>query len=227
MNAQYKLRPWAKWLKKFSLREYRTVLLWTAIGALCAGALRLILNDHAFDAFLLKRYTPEKLAFDDPKRYFPYGLSVALSVAGIALALVVTLMRRGLRSWWFGVTSGLSFLTFLTTVTCLSMTAYSFTFRLLAYLTCIVISFAAGLALYCRAEIEGARLLSEQDLKVSLETKKMAGSLISESDEPIQNWSEDTLDRASIVETLSVKLLISKVPVIALFGDFGSGKVRS
>ena len=50
------------------------------------------------------------------------------------------------------------------------------------------------------------------------------GTQLSESDDPIESWAEDTLGRAALIDSLSVKLLISKAPVIALFGEFGSGK---
>jgi AAA domain len=54
--------------------------------------------------------------------------------------------------------------------------------------------------------------------------KNVAGTELTESDDPIQTWSEDSLGRAALIDSLSVKLLISKAPVIALFGEFGSGK---
>ena len=47
------------------------------------------------------------------------------------------------------------------------------------------------------------------------------------SDEPISTWAEDTLGREALVDALTYKILISKAPVIALFGGFGSGKTST
>ncbi len=44
------------------------------------------------------------------------------------------------------------------------------------------------------------------------------------SDDPITTWEEDTLGRAPLIDRLSITVLIAKSPVVALFGDFGSGK---
>src|SRR4029077_11479029 len=64
------------------------------------------------------------------------------------------------------------------------------------------------------------------DLRVP-HKRTRTGSQWSESDDPIRTWEEDALGRASLVDSMSVKLMISKSPVLALFGELGSGKTST
>src|SRR5260370_4679028 len=40
----------------------------------------------------------------------------------------------------------------------------------------------------------------------------------------MESWAQDALGRAALVDSLSVKIMIGKTPVLALSGTFGSGK---
>jgi hypothetical protein len=131
---------------------------------------------------------------------------------------------RGVKSWWLGITSGLWFLPFVVTFLILSATPYRFRHRLLAAVIAILASVVLSTWHHCRAIARSRHVPDEKDIQVSTAVKNVAGTDLSESDDPIQSWSEDSLGRAALVDSLSIKLLISKAPVIALFGEFGSGK---
>jgi hypothetical protein len=194
------------------------------LGAICAGLIRLFASDHAFDALLVSKYLPPAKTFDDPSRYIPYALVVGFTFALVFAIQLPKVAVRGVKSWWFGVTSGLWFLPFVLTLSALTVTYYSFPRRVLAGIIGIGASMALGAWHHRRAIARSKHIPDEKDIQVSTAVKRVAGTALSESDDPIQSWSEDSLDRAGLVDSLSVKLLISKAPVIALFGEFGSGK---
>jgi hypothetical protein len=83
-----------------------------------------------------------------------------------------------------------------------------------------VVSFA----LYLMAKIHAERTVREDEFTVPANVKSLAGSELSESDDPIQSWAQDALGRAGLVDSLSVKIMIAKAPVLALSGAFGVGK---
>jgi KAP family P-loop domain len=211
-------------VRGFVKREYVAVLLSASLGAICAGLLKLFLSDHAFDSLLISRYLPPTKTFDDPSRYIPYGLVVGFTIILVFAIQLPKILVRGVKSWWFGVTSGLWFLPFVLTLAALSATEYSFRYRVLAGLAGIGVSIVLGALCHCRAIKRSRHIPDEKDIEVSTTVKNAAGTALTESDDPIRSWSEDSLDRAGLIDSLSVKLLIAKAPVIALFGEFGSGK---
>jgi hypothetical protein len=211
-------------ISSFAKREYVAVLMSASLGAVCAGLLRLFLSDRSFDALLISKYLPSAKTFDDPSAYIPYALVVAFTVALVFAIQLPKVAVRGVKSWWLGVTSGLWFLPFVVTFLILSATHYRFRSRLLAAVIAIIASIVLGAWHNRRAIARSRHIPDEKDIQVSMAVKNVAGTEATESDDPIQSWSEDSLGRAALIDSLSVKILISKAPVIALFGEFGSGK---
>jgi hypothetical protein len=84
--------------------------------------------------------------------------------------------------------------------------------------------FLVGFVLYLAAKIRAERTVREEEFTVPSSIKSLAGSELSESDDPIQSWPQDALGRAALVDSLSVKIMIAKAPVLALSGAFGVGK---
>jgi predicted KAP-like P-loop ATPase len=135
-----------------------------------------------------------------------------------------TFVWRALKSWWLGVTSGLRFLSFIFTLCFLAASEWHIPYRLGIYLTAMSTAIILAVIQNDRARKARIRIPSEKDIQVSVEAKNKVGTKATESDDPIETWSEDTHGRAALVDSLTIKLLISKAPVIALFGGFGSGK---
>ena len=116
------------------------------------------------------------------------------------------------------------FVTLIVTVAAMSLFFYGIYRPIGAELLIVFLFFVVAFFLHVRALQASTRPADEEDIRVSLETIPKPSNEISESDEPIKTWSEDTIGRASVVDNLAVAILISKVPVIGLVGDFGSGK---
>ena len=91
---------------------------------------------------------------------------------------------------------------------------------------CVTVSgwFCASFALYLAAIMRAERTVSETDFKVPSSVRAIAGSQLEESDDPIESWAQDALGRAALVDSLSIKIMIAKAPVLMLSGAFGAGK---
>lgn len=200
------------------------MFFWTCIGAISAGFLHLCLKDHNFAIYVSTKYANQAGHFDGPTSYIVYGLTFAIAAALMTVFGLPKFFWRGLRSWWFGVTSGLSFLSFVFTLGFLASSEWYGPYRLSIYLLAMAIAVILAIVQDNRARTARIRVPNEKDVQVSVETKNRVGTKATESDDPIETWAEDTLGRAALVDSLTVRLLISKVPVTALFGDFGSGK---
>lgn len=226
MNNEQKkvLRAWRELLWAFSKREWFSVLIWSALGALGAGLTRLFLFDRLFGTFATATYLPSAKHFDDAQLYFPYALAVALAAGAAIVIYSLEIIARGFRSWIAGVTTGLCLLPFTSMFVVLTLHHGAIQYQLLTDLAIVAVCFLVGYMLHLAARLRAERPLKEEDLRVPLQARSLVGTEISESDDPIHSWREDTLGRASLVDSISIKLMIAKSPVIALFGEFGSGK---
>jgi hypothetical protein len=200
---------------------------WSGGGIIGAALIRLALWDQAFEAFFGAKYIPSEKMLDDPRLYLPYLITGAVAVLLGSALRVPVFLGRCVRSWWAGVTSGLSFLSFTATFVAFTFGFSSMQRRLGFAATTLAISFAASFVLYLKGRIHADEIPAETDLKVSPHARSLVGRQWSESDDPIRTWEEDAVGRASLVDSLSVKLMISKSPVLALFGQLGSGKTST
>jgi KAP family P-loop domain len=218
------LRSWKRLFWEFAEREWMSVLLWSAMGALTAGLVRLLFLDQVFRVFIVATYFHPTKHFDDIRLYLPYALIIAVTAALAFLTYSLKILNRGLRSWIAGVTSGLSLLPFISILVVLTLHHGTLRQQLLTDLKIVAVFVIVGYLLRIAAMVHGERTLNEDDLRVPTEARSVIGTAVSESDDPIQSWQEDALGRASLVESISSKLIVAKIPVLALFGEFGSGK---
>ena len=109
-----------KHLRDFTRREWSSVFIWAGLGAMAAGLARLSVWDPSFQAFLRSKYAPVGL-LDDARLYVPYMLTIAIAFLLAITFHILAFTRRGLRSWWAGVTSGLALLPFTSTFVLLSV----------------------------------------------------------------------------------------------------------
>lgn len=223
--ARWRELPWKKAAQNFFQRELISILFWSCLGAIAAGAVRLLVSDSAFDAFLVSTYLPPAKRFDEPARYVPYLLTGATAIVLIVIIRLPRLIGRGVKSWSLGVTSGLKLISFAAVLLALSLARYSTWRRLSADLVVVFVALVGAYALRCLAIHRQSRIPSENDIRVPLRQKSKEWTAV--SDEPINSWVEDALGRESLVDALTTKILISRAPIIALFGDFGSGKTST
>lgn len=211
-------------LWNFAKREWLSILVWSALGAGLAGVTHLVFQDKLFEAFVVAKYLPSPKNFDDTSRYFPYALGMGV-VFAVAIAIyALEFIERGFRSWITGVTSGLGLLSFSSMFVILTLYHESFQRQIFIDLEVVAGWFVLGYSLHLAAKVHASRTLAEEDFRVPSHSRLLAGTETAESDDPIQSWREDALNRAAVVDNISTKLIIAKTPVLGLFGEFGSGK---
>jgi predicted KAP-like P-loop ATPase len=227
IQKQEILKVWRTLLWDFSKRELLSVFLWSGLGAITAGLIHLMLWDRTFQEFLNSKYIPVAKLLDNPHLYLPYLISAAvLIVFGVALRIPDFLLRF-IRSWLAGVTSGLAFLSFTSVLIAFVTPFFSIQSRVLIACALLGIFFSASFLLYLLARVQAVEIPSEDDLRVSSHMRSVIRTQWSESDDPIRTWAEDAIGRAALVDSITVKLMISKSPVLALFGELGCGKTST
>src|ERR1019366_91545 len=166
---------------------------------------------------------PPPKRFDEPARYLPYLLTGAVAVVIIIFIRGWGIVRRGVKSWLLGVTSGLKFISFISSVILLNLTQYSIQRRLAVGLAILAGAFFLACILRYIAIGRSFHTPDESEVRVSIKSKGTRTGQET-SDDPITTWEEDTLGRAPVVDRLAILALIAKAPVVALYGGFGSGK---
>jgi hypothetical protein len=228
MNTRQKriLSSWHRLLLAFTKREWFSLLMATSLGVLAAESAHLIYQDHAFRLLLISKFSPSA-SFDNPGYYVPFIAIIFLAAFLAVVGFLSTYAWRGLKSWWAGVTSGLVLMPFASAFLFSTLPFSHFRLRLTVGCTAVSTLFLCGFLLYLRAAIHAERTIKEEQFKVPASTRSLAGSQVVESDDPIQSWPQDALGRAALVDSLSVKIMISKAPVLSLSGAFGSGKTST
>jgi KAP family P-loop domain len=219
------LADWQKLILTFLSREWRPFLLWSSLGAIAASCERLLVTDRHFEDYIRSTYLPPQNRFDDISSYRPYEYAVVIALTMLIAGTLLPMVRRGLVSWYLGCTSGMRLFGCVSMFVVLLLPWHeSLAGRLLAFLWSNLVFFIASAVLFIMGRIRSEAFISEQTLLVDSATRKTTGTELPETDEPIASWSEDALGRAAIVDILSAKTIISKTPVIAVSGPFGSGK---
>jgi len=208
----------------FLKREWTSVFVSSGIGILAASLLRLLLSDKGFSEFCKSEYSPILTHFDGIDVYSPFAIGMVMAFAVALLPRVLLGIRKGLRSWLLGVTSGMRLLPFLSSLAILTIYEAKPENQYLLDFKVVAILFTISFGLYLIGQIQSQKQVKEEDVQVTSEDLKLVGTHVSDSDDPIKAWPEDILGRAPIINTISFSLLISKTPVLALFGDLGSGK---
>jgi hypothetical protein len=214
-------------LLKFAEREWSPLFVWFGSGVLAAAVLRLIGRDKSFRAYLSSVYFQVRSHFEGLHAYSSFAL-IALFVFVVAIApQAPRIAKKYFRSWWFGVVSGLRWPPFLCALA--SFTIHPTLTLHMLYLNAEIVSlcFISGYFLHLKAHRRAQLVPKESEVQVTDLDLKIAGTTPSQSDDPIEGWDEDILERAPLIDSLSFSLLISRTPVIALFGEFGSGKTST
>lgn len=226
MNSRQEkiLSSWPRLLKNFARREWVSLFVSTAIGVVAAEAVHLLWRDVLFQTSLISKYGPNWISFDDSRYYTPY-LTVFFFLVLLAPGLFISVnLWRGIKSWLTGVTSGLVLLPFASAFSLSMVPPTIFPHRFILGGGLLSLWFLISFLLHLRINVRSARTILEDEFKVSTSTKSLGGSQLDWSDDPIQTWPQDALGRAALVDSLSVKIMIAKAPVLALSGPFGSGK---
>lgn len=211
-------------LSSFFAREVKSVVIGAFWGAIAAAMIRAIAFDKAFRTFLASSYNPALSHFSNRHTYLGYACVAAVAAALFVALRYSSVLSRALRSWRLGVTSGLLTLSLVIFFAILIPEQIPLQYRIIGGTVALSVSFCTSAWLYLSATHTKARLPTEKSVLVSPESRHLAGTSVRESDDPIQTWAEDALGRAALVDALSIRILVSQSPVIALYGAFGSGK---
>ena len=211
--------PWS-----FVSREWSRSLLWVGLAVCAAATMRLLLRDASFGQFLSGEYLPFRNRFEGPKAYLPYVGTAAIALLLASVPRLFLLTASGLRSWWVGAVSGLRLLPFVFTFIILTVFLIPVWRCLLFELSALVVLFAVAYWRDHVARCSRSLPIREEDIRVPDEVLKQVSTNLSESDDPIHSWSEDAVERAPIIDALSLSLLSAQSPVVALLGELGSGK---
>jgi hypothetical protein len=193
------------------------------LGIIVAGCIHLLVWDHSFHDSLLSKYT-SSMPVDDRRPYILYLILISGSIFVAIAPFTFGFLWRGLRSWWTGVTSGLLILPFVSAFLFSLLQTSHFKHHPILGCGTVGVWFLLGFVLYLVAKIRAERTVREDEFTVPTIMKSLAGTELSKSDDPIQSWPQDALGRAALVDSLSVKIMIAKAPVLALSGAFGVGK---
>ena len=163
-------------------------------------------------------------------RFNGFGVYLRYIIVATAAILIATglwgpsLAARGIKSWWTGATSGLPLAAFVFSAAIFLFSDGTVWHCLLFDLGAILVFFVVASCLYFRAQTRGGFVEREEDVYLSEAELDCVGTREVESDDPIRSWSQDALERAPLINAISFSLLMGKVPVLALLGEFGSGK---
>jgi hypothetical protein len=183
--------PWKTVIHNFFHRELLSILFWASLGAIAAALVRALISDHSFDTFLLTTYLPPPKRFDEPARYVPYLLTGAVAVVIIVLIRGWRIVRRGVKSWFLGVTSGLKFISFTSTIILLNLTRYSIQWRLGVILAILTGAFLLTCILRYLAIKRNRRTPAESDVSVSGVSKGSGTPLLETTSAP--GWTATIL----------------------------------
>ena len=151
----------------------------------------------------------------------PNVLFIVAPLAAIVVVFVSNLIGRLTRSWLHGVTSGALFLPlFIALVFFWNLSTPSLARGLEALLASSV-TLLLGFGVQSVASVMREQPRVQFVKGAEIVTAKQSPR---DADSPIESWSEDRFGRSSLVEVLTLKILISKAPVVALRGGFGDGK---
>lgn len=210
----------------FVQREWLSIFVGFGLGIVAAALIHL-LRDQSFRQLLSSKFGLATKLVDTPREYFPYATTIAIVIFLGVLFRVPGFLQRYLRSWWAGVTGALVPLSFLSSFLALALNLSSLQYRVAIAASTLVLFFVSSFVLHSMAVVRAQKTLREDDLRVLSRVKPATSEQWSASDDPIRTWPEDVIGRAALVDSMSIKLLISKTPVLALFGELGSGKTST
>ncbi len=218
------LRGWWPLLCRFVSREFLSLLFGTSCGAALATTWRLLSRDASFKRLLLRTFSPVASDFDGVHPYADTLVVIGTCAALIVMLKVLPLGVRAFNSWTKGVTSGVFLFPLLISFALCVASSWSLESRMIAGVALAGLTLLGGFVFQLKAMLATEEITSSDALRLPTDVRATLGAAIGEEDDPIETWEQDALDRSALVETLSIKVLVSKAPVVALFGKFGEGK---
>ena len=215
---------WFPSLRAFIKREWSAAFAGCSVGTGAAFLVRLLISDSHSGSLLSEEYAPIKSHWDGPGAYLTCIIALGTALLLFLAPKLFTLSTRWGRSWRDGVTTGMFFLPFVTSALVFGLLPGRALILAPLDVGLICLIFALGWRRSNLAYERSEQRLQPSQVQVEISHLQKAGTRFSESDEPIRSWDEDALERGQIVNSILFSLLISRNPVMGLFGEFGSGK---
>lgn len=211
-------------LRIFIKAEWCRALAGCALGVTTALVGEILISDAPFKTFLAEEYAPFRKDWSGPNTYGIYLIALSIAAALSVAPASIRLARRWLRSYLSGVTAGMFFWPFFISVFVFGILHSSALRAAIFEVGLVAFIMVVGATLSYIASSRSEQRLQPIQIEIDSERLVKTGTRLSESDEPIQSWEEDALERGPIVGSMLFALLVSRTPVLGLFGEFGTGK---
>ena len=214
--------------ERFIATQWRRLVTGWGLGCLLAIAAHLLWRDRVFVPTLRKKWAtvPAQSMFDGVFAYKTELLALGVVVAVAAVIPAVGILVRYLRAWWAGMVSlTMLFSAFVTLMTLWNMPLTARRSVQWVSLLTAVIALELWRSRKATAPKRSGRptpplRIPSQNRSPSVEDRWQP----SNNDDPIVEWSQDIVGRASVVELLVEHILVRRTPIVALHGGLGDGK---
>jgi hypothetical protein len=219
---------WRSSGRRFALAQWVRVLTGAAIGCILAGADHLISQDTRFLPYFRQWWAklPARNNFDGIAAYRLELVALGIVVAIGVVPWLLRALSRYVRSWWAAMTSVTALASAILVVSMLRLGGGSPVQRLCAPALLVAL---IGCELWRLRTANGLRRRNQKLPKLTIPTEKQGPSAqdswaLTGSDDPIGNWDQDIIGRASVVEVLAEHIFVHRTPIIELDGELGDGK---
>lgn len=214
---------------RFAAAQWARLIIGFALGCVVAVFVHLFTHDTTFVRLLerkLARLSAQQ-SFDGLSAYRLelYALSLVLAI-GLAPWLLRALYKY-VRAWWAGMTSVIP-------LVCMALVLWTLPFgtahpaqNLLISVFILFMLLACELWRFESAASVGTGQHALPDLEIPTQKRGFSiddSSVLTISDDPIQDWDYDIIGRASVVEVLAEHIFVHRTPIVEVDGDLGDGK---
>jgi KAP family P-loop domain len=217
---------WAHGGRRIALLESERLGLGIAIGAVVAAGLHLATRDPLVAPIFHRRWSAlaSEIRADGVSAYEPELLLLSAAVAAIMIPRALRWIVRYARAWWAGISgAGTLFAAFGTAWAVYCWTTSSVTSKA----TVLPLVILLVITEFWRQNRSPRTPAGSPMSAVSITESRPVDApqwLARNSDDPIADWGDDVIGRASVVELLADYILNQRAPVVALHGALGDGK---
>jgi hypothetical protein len=224
------VKRWRTPVREFIAEEWIKPPIGAVIGVVCAIVKQLVADDKAFRTTLSNKWTAvvTQPGFSWLNSYLPLLVILVGILCITAILKLLPLVLKALESWIFGIVSGLvvwwaiSFFSFFSQKSLFILEQLKY-----ALLAALMLSLVT-LALRLRAVQVSSRVPHAVSFALpkggAKKTTQESNLSRLDADCPIEEWDQDVLERAALVESLATTVILSRAPVVAIQGLFGDGK---
>jgi hypothetical protein len=220
---------WRSLGRRFVAAQWMRLSVGFALGCVASAFVSLFTQDKAFHELLEReRATFLSQKMSDGISAYSLELRAVCLVVAIGLAPWITRATvKYFRAWWAGITSLTAAASAILVVWVLPFgTAHptrDFSvggFVLLSLLACELWRFQSIAIRSSRDRILPKLAIPTQKRHISVHDSWS----LSSSDDPIEEWDQDIIGRASVVEVLAEHIFVHRTPIVELDGELGDGK---